>query len=99
MINLNLQYPNVLIKIVPDYAGYQTPPIENNCYYGEIIQVNYATVGRAVGDIGLVRVLPKTPSFFNNNIQYFIIDEHDIFSTIDNVTNKIFDFTFDYTFE
>lgn len=99
MINLNLQYPNVLVRIVPDYANYETPPLEDGNYYAEVIQLNNATIGHAVGDIGIVKIMPGTPSFFNNGIQYFFVDEHMIFSTIDNITNKIFDFTFDYTFE
>lgn len=100
MINLNLQYPTVLITMSPGgYANYNTPPLDRNHFYGVIQQVNNATMGHSAGDVVLFQLLPTNASFFNDNIQYFFVDEHNIFSTIDNILNKIFDYTFDYTFE
>lgn len=106
MVNLNLQYPIVLIRTIQNYANYPIPPLDNTHFYGVIEQVNNATMGYSEGDVvlfGLDNVfnpsLPLSPSFFNNEIRYFFVDEHNIFSTIDNILDKIFDFTFDFTFE
>lgn len=99
MVNLNLQYPTVLVRISQGYANYTIPTLDRIHFWGVIEQVNNATMGHSEGDVILFQKLPENASFFNNNIQYFFIDEHNIFSTIDNILNKIFDYTFDYTFE
>ena len=102
MINLNLQYPNVLVRIVPSVPNYSPPPLDTLNFTATVEQINNATVNYSVGDTVLFKLNPGTTSFINNSIQYFIIDEHNIFSKLDDAVvnvNKIFDFTFDFTFE
>ena len=99
MIDLKLKYPNILLRMSNGYANYEIPLTDNIHFWGVVEQLNSQTINYSIGDVVLFEKLPNTPKFFYNNVEYFIVDEHNIFSTIDNILNKIFDYTFDYTFE
>ena len=94
-----LQAPYVIIRILPNYVGINTPSLDRNNFYGYIEQINYATINFAVGDIVLFTKEENNPSFFNNGIQYYVVSELNIFYIALSTTTKIFDYTFDYTFE
>lgn len=95
----NLQAPYVVIKMVTDFQGLNLPPLESSFYYGIIEQTNYATIGFQTGDIVLFQKLPVNASFFNNGTQYYLVSETNIFYIAMQTATKIFDYTFDYTFE
>ena len=72
MINLNLQYPTVLITMSPGgYANYNTPPLDRNHFYGVIQQVNNATMGHSAGDVVLFQLLPTNASFLTTIFSIF----------------------------
>lgn len=96
----NLQKPYVVIKLVQNFAGLSLPPLQETFYYGIIEQINFDTINFSVGDIVLFQLNRPNPSYYDfNNEQHFLVSEGDIFYIAMSTANKIFDYTFDYTFE
>lgn len=95
-----IQKPYVIIKLVQNFAGLALPPLQDTFYYGIIEQINYDTIDFHVGDIVLFQLNRPNSSYYDfNNEQHFIVNEGDIFYIAMSTANKIFDYTFDYTFE
>jgi hypothetical protein len=95
----NLQPPYLVIKMVPNFAGLELPPLQSTFWYGIIEQINFSTLSFAVGDIVMFEKKEANPAFFNNGIEYWVVSEANVFYTAMSTATKIFDFTFDYTFE
>lgn len=95
----NLKPPYLVVKMVPDFEGLNLAPLQTTFFYGIIEQINYNTFGLAVGDIIYFQLNNPNASFFNNGNQYYIVSEADTFYTAMSTANKIFDYTFDNTFE
>ena len=91
--------PNLVVRMVPDFQGLNLPPLQSTFFYGFVEQVNYGTVGIAVGDIVLFERTPQTPSFYNNGNEYWLVNENNVSIIALSTASRIFDYTFDYTFE
>lgn len=96
----SLKKPFVVVKLVQNFSGLSLPPLQSIYNYGIVTQINYDTMDFAVGDIVLFTLQNPNPSFYDiDNIENFIVNEGNIFYIAMSTANKIFDYTFDYTFE
>ena len=95
----NLQAPYLVVRVLSNYAPLAIPTLDRTFYYGYIEEINYATVIYAPGDIVLFKKEEQNPAFDNDSQQYWVISEQNIFYIAESTATKIFDITFDYTFE